>query len=249
MQKLSLIFEQLTHGELSQVALGGAGPGEIVEANFRHVGNHVLLGLTALYKRFSLKQSQLILELQHDQLTYPLHSKFAVNGKNSQEPVRYIKDSLALPFVDDIIKIQKITGDSGWDFNLNDYTDEYSIVTPTMESIRVPLDVVNPPNELPKQYLTTKLVIEYAANHPNFMPKLGYFDPQLTTIELPDTHTQALLYFVASRVHNPIGMGQEFNAGNNWAARYEAECQRLEADGAEIDSTAGNTRAGRGGWC
>jgi hypothetical protein len=248
MQKLSQIFEQLTQGELSQVAMGGGAAGEISEANYRAVGNHVLLGLTTLYRRFDLKRNQLVVELSPDRTTYQLHSKFAVQGLNSLEPVRYIKDTVDDPFRDDLLKILTITTDNGDAFNLNDYMDHFSIVTPTLESIRVPIDVVNPGTELAKEYRTANLVIDYQANHPNFVPKVGFYDPQLTNIELPAAYTQALLYFVASRVHNPIGMGQEFNAGNNWAARFEGECQRLENEGVEIDSLAGNTRAERGGW-
>lgn len=236
-------------GELSQVAIGGAEAGVVAESNYRRLANHVVLGLTAIYKRFNLKQGQLILTLQPDQTMYALQSKFAVTGKNSSATIRYIADTVTSPFRDDIIKIQGVTSDSGFSFNLNDYTDDYSITTPTLDSLRVPLDIVNPPNDLPKEYLTKQLVVDYDANHPNFLPKVGFFDPELTNIELPDAYTQALLYFVASRVHNPIGMGQEFNAGNNWAARYEQECLRLENDGIEINNLGGNTRAERGGWC
>lgn len=249
MQKLSQIFEQLTQGELSQVAIGGKELGQVQEEDFRALGNHVLLGLTALYKRFDLKRGRITVELQADKTSYPLQSRYAVQGKNSPELVRYIKDTVDLPFTDDILKILTISTDAGDEFSLNDYTDVFSIVTPTLESIRVPIDVVNPPTNLPEQYKTSNLTIDYQANHPNFMPKVGFYDPERTNIELPASHTMALLYFVASRVHNPIGMGQEFNAGNNWAARYEQECQRLEDEGAEIDSLAGNTRAERGGWC
>jgi hypothetical protein len=248
MQKLSQIFEQLTQGELSQVSMGGAAAGEIGDEQYRSVGNHVMLGLTSLYKRFDLKRGQLIIELQSDRIVYPLHSKFAVEGKNSLELVRYIKDTPDDPFLDDIIKILTISGDSGYAFNLNDYTDHFSIVTPTMNSIRVPIDVVNPGTELAKEYRTASLVVDYQANHPKFMPKIADINPMAINIELPDTHVQALLYFVASRVHNPIGMGAEFNAGNNWAQRYELECQQLEGEGGEIDSLDGNTRAQRGGW-
>jgi hypothetical protein len=249
MMKLSEIFEQLTTGELSQVAIGGNEQGGIDEANYRAVANHVKLGLTTLYNRFDLKRSEVDVLLMPDQYVYPLQSKYALNGKNSTEPKRWIMDTPLSPFGEDILKILVVKGDTGEEFPLNDYTNEYSVHTPTMDSIRVPVEVVTPTDRTPVWYRTTQLMLCYQANHPNFLPRVGYFDPELTNIELPLTHLQALLYFVASRVHNPIGMGQEFNAGNNWAQRFEAECQRLEQEGREIDSTAGNTRAERGGWC
>lgn len=248
MQKLSEIFEALTYGELSQVFIGGGEQGKITEDNYRHVASHVKLGLTALYKRFNLKNSQLTLQLFPDVETYPLQSKYAVQDQRSMEPRRWILDTSGQPFGQDIIKIQTVTGDSGFVFELNNYADDYSIATPTMDSVRVPTSILVPSTELPKQYKTSKLVLDYQANHPDFLPRVGFFDPELTNIELPDSHTQALLYFVASRVHNPIGMGQEFNAGNNWAQRYEVECRRLEDDGGEIDGGAQTNRAQRNGW-
>lgn len=249
MQKLSEIYEQLTMGELSQVSLGGGELGAITEANSRHVANHIKLGLTALYKRFELKRGRLIVQLFPDQEDYLLTQRYATNGKNTMEPRRWILDTVDKPFGDDILKILGVTGDTGNAFVLNDYSDEYSIMTPTMESLRVPRSIVNSlPFVTPDEYRTSKLTLDYQANHPNFMPRVGYFDPELVNIELPASHTQALLYFVASRVNNPIGMGQEFNAGNNWAQRFEQECVRLEMDGNEINDQSGNTRARRGGW-
>lgn len=248
--KLSEIFEQLTQGELSQVALGGGELGTIHFDNYRAAGNHVKLGLTALYKRFDLKRGSLIVELKGAVFTYILQSKYAIHGRSSKEPIRWINDTADSPFRNDIVKILAITGDTGTEFPLNDYADCYSIVTPTMDSIRVPIDVVHPTMDLPDCYKTTKLKIDYMADHPNFMPRAGFgiLEPDKCTIELPSTHLQALLYFVASRVHNPIGMGQEFNAGNNWALRYESECRRLEDDGMEINQGSQVNRARRNGW-
>lgn len=248
MQKLSEIFEQLTQGELSQVSLGGGEMGVIDEANYRKLGNHVQLGLTALYKRFNLKQGKLMLQLFPDQEDYPLQNKFAVTGKNNL-PRRWILDSALSPFNNDIIKIFKVTCDSGKELAINNYADDFSVFTPTMESLRIPKLIVEPsPNLTPDQYKTSKLKVEYQANHGLIVPRSEYFNPSTTIVELPASHTQALLYFVASRVHNPIGMGQEFNAGNNWAQRYELECRRLEDDGNEIDDGNTNTRAKQGGW-
>lgn len=246
--QLSQIFEMLTTGELAQVFVGGATQGEITEANYRTMGNHVMLGLTSLYKRFNLKQGRINLQLQEDQTTYPLHSRYAVQGKRSLEPVRWIQDTSDEVFMDDILKILSVTGDAGVEFPLNDYTDCYSVMTPTMETVRVPLDVVNYTTGTPEIWKTANLLITYQANHPAIVPPLGFFDPQLTVVELPQSHVQALLYYVASRVNNPIGMGQEFNAGNTWFVKYENECVRLGADGDQIDNTVWNDRARRNGW-
>ena len=246
--KLSQIFEQLTAGELAQVGIGGSANGEITEANYRAVGNHVMLGLTSLYKRFNLKQNMLNLQLQSGQALYPLHSRYALQNSRSTEPVRWIRDITDNVFTDDILKINSVVGEQGIEFSLNDYTDMYSIMTPTLETLRVPLEVVDGVSGTPEIWMTDNLLVTYQANHPAIVPVMGFFDPELVVVELPQSHLQALLYFVASRVNNPIGMGQEFNAGNTWFLKYENECQRLGTDGHQIENTTHNMRARKNGW-
>jgi hypothetical protein len=50
------------------------------------------------------------------------------------------------------------------------------------------------------------------------------------------------LYFVASRVHNPIGMTNEFHAGNSYAAKYEQACMLLDMKNLQVDQGSENTK-------
>lgn len=246
--KLSQIFEQLTSGELRQLKIGGAEVGEIEESNYRAITNHVVLGLTALYTRFNLKENRAKVLIQPDRFTYPLQSKYAVFGPGL-EPIRWVIDTADDKFGDDILKIERVIAvDTDVEFPLNDYNSAYSVFTPTMDTIRLPTLVVDPTDELDPQLKTTSVLVIYRANHPSIMPRLGFFDPQLTEVDLPMSHLQALLWFVASRVNNPIGMSNEFNAGNNYAAKYEMECKRLENAGLDIDTVVTTNRAQRNGW-
>ena len=52
----------------------------------------------------------------------------------------------------------------------------------------------------------------------------------------------------ASRTYNPIGMTGEFNAGNNYNAKYEAECQGLEAAGLQVERGINNFKLNWSGW-
>lgn len=248
--KLSQVFDQLTSGEMSQVFLGGREVGGVREEDYHQVGNHVLIGLTALYKRFNLKQNQLTVKLEPGKYLYPLLQKYAVNDKYSVVPAvkRHILDSPDALFRGDVIKVSKVETEDGCVLALNQEWDKRSIMTPEMESIRVPKEIVDQSSDLPDYMKTDTLVVTYQANHPNYVPRVGFYDPELTTVELPDTHLQALLYYVASRVHNPIGMGAEFNAGNNWFSRYELECKALENNGNYVDSFSQQDRIRRGGW-
>lgn len=246
--KLSEIFTQLAYGELSQLALGKNSDGELSEANFPALVSHVNLGLTALYKRFTLKEGRLTLALQSGMMTYPLAPAYAVNAVGSTQPVRFIEDTVEAPFLGDIHKVERIYTEAGWEMGLNDVDDEYACTTPSMLVLRVPAAVVAQEAALPSELKTSKLDVVYRANHPAIELRGGYIDPTKAEIELPISHLEALLYFVASRVNNPIGMSNEFHAGNSWAAKYEMECAKLETFDLRIDQGSRNTRLERNGW-
>lgn len=48
--------------------------------------------------------------------------------------------------------------------------------------------------------------------------------------------------------HNPIGMTGEFNAGNNYSAKYEMACQAIENLNLRVDQDSQNTRRRSKGW-
>ena len=217
---LSEVFNQLTYGELSQLDIGGRTLGTIQSGDYDKIVPHVNLGLTALYKRFNLKVGKHTLALLANQQTYTLPS--------------------------DVIKVEQVVTVKQVPLLLNDQLDEFSVLTPTAKTLWVPLDIVNNVASLPEEFKTPTLGLTYRANHAAIA--LFQFNPDTVNVELPDSHLEALLLFIASRVHNPIGMTNEFHAGNSYAAKFEAECKRLETDGLEIDQGTGNQRLRRNGF-
>lgn len=245
--KLSEIFSQLTFGELSQISLGGGEAGEIKEDNYESVLVHVNLGLTALYKRFPLKEGRILVALQANRYTYALTRAYAESNTRSLELVKYIQDA-GNPFMDDIHKIERVYSSTGKEFGLNDEADPYAISTPSASVLRVPASVVAQSGDLPDGLKTSTLEVVYRANHPIIRQSDVGFDPLTYDVELPYTHLEPLLLFVASRVNNPIGMVNEFNAGNNYAAKYEKACQDLETMNLRVDQGAQHDRIRRNGW-
>lgn len=233
---LQEIFDQLAGGEFSQLCIGGNQPGVIDENNAAKVVGHINLGLTALYRRFNLKTGSLLLRMQPDQLKYQLHSRFAVNG-DSDAAVRYIIDDAGEPFANDIIKVEKVFDAAGDELVLNDPANPMSVLTPSTLML-----------QLPEGLVQQDLTVEYRANHPRLVVEDGEIDAEDTWVDLPDTHLAALLYYVASRVNNPIGMSNEFHAGNSYFAKYEGECQELEAKGLQVDLGQSSDRLRRNGW-
>lgn len=246
--KLQEVFDQLTHGELSQLSIGGNEAGVIAPANYNRLVPHVNLGLTALYKRFPLKEGRLILELQANRTTYPIHSNYAVSSKTSREAVRYIKDSAAAPFKDDIHKIERVYTSLGYEFGLNDEADTYGMFTPSATVLRVPADVAAQVIGLPDELKSPRVELVYRANHPLIIADGADLEPDGIELELPYSHLEPLLFYIASRVHTPTGMTNETNMGNTYFQRYEASCQQLETVNLRVDQGGQSDRLSRNGW-
>jgi len=241
---LKEIFTQLTYGELSQIGLGGNQAGEISEKNYERILVHVNLGLTALHKRFLLKEGRLNINLQDGMYTYSLKPGYVISNTRSKEPVKYITD-VPHKFKNDILKVERAYSDTGKEFGLNDESDDLAIMTPSYDTLRIPRKVVDKNMDIPDDYKTSGLEIVYRANHP-IIPDTVVAESY--EVELPYTHLEPLLLFIASRVNNPIGLNNEFNAGNTYAAKYEAACAELEKHNLQVDKQSQNTRLEKNGW-
>lgn len=217
--KLIDIFAQLLYGELSQTKMGETGLEAMTDADTVRLSTHINMALTALYKRFSLKTRQVDFPLVADTATYQLD----------------------LP---DLLKIEKVIAvDTEHEMPLNKSDNEYSLFTPQINVIRVPLDVVNQVSLLPPLYVTNTMRVLYRSNHPRIDTSEGFVDGEAVDLELPESHVSALCLYVAMRMNVPLGTGQfEGFASMNYMTKYEAECQRLESEGLEIDSDTENLK-------
>lgn len=223
--KLRIVLDQLTYGELSQLALVDQSTGQIPTSKYPMVVAHINLGLTDLFKRFKLKEGRTWVALQPGQVLYRAKSP-------------------------DVLKIEQVFSDKGVPFPMNDSTNKYSVVTPSLTTMQLHPDVVSKAAGLPDEYKTDRVEVTFRANHRQLVATIDEeIDPDEVELELPMSHLQALLLFVASRVHNPIGMTGEFNAGNNYAAKYEAEVASLMMGGLQLETQNENTKFERNGWC
>jgi len=168
-----------------------------------------------------------------------------VSNGSSVEPVKYILDSTD-PFDGFINKVERVLTDGGWELGLNDAGDPYAVSTPSAQVLRVPNAIVAQV-DIPDHLKTKNLEVVYRANHP-VINQSGSFNPDTYEVGLPYSHLEALLMFVASRVSNPIGMTNEFHAGNNYAAKYEQCCKDIETFNLRTDQGAQYDKLGRNGW-
>lgn len=235
------LLDQLSFGELAQISIGGQPAGALTEANWPQISAHIRLALSALYTRFNLKEGRLVLQLRPNKLTYVL---------DSREDVRFVVGREDDEFADDLIKIERVSTPAGVDLPLNEPDNPLSCVTPVAKTLKLPLDLAGGGANVPEEFRTNTLKIRYRAAHKALNMPGGYL-PHKYEMELPESHLNALILFVASRVNTPMGMTGDHGAshtGNNYFLRYEQECQRLENDGLEIDRTATNHRLIRNGW-
>lgn len=253
---LSEIIEQLQVGEFSQLSFGG-GTGKLTtDADYKAVVLHVNLALSTLYKRFNIKKGKLVLGITPQYSTYKVLSANSVHREGVS--LKYVLDPIDDRFKDDINKIEKLY----WEHDsvilpLNEANNPYSINNRTLTTLDIPrkyLDGLKLKDKIdplePDVYLNNRLVLEYRAG---YFPSYKLTDlaiPEVTKFDFPDMYLEAVLYFVASRVHNPIGLVGDsgFHQGNNYAAKFEAECQRIEQMGLQMDQTSISTRFQRNGW-
>jgi hypothetical protein len=221
---LSEVFDQLRYGELSAVALANSDGDGIREEDQARLIAHINLGLTDLHTRFFLKEGEERIVLDPLRTVYTLVTQ-------------------------DVLKIERIFSTDKSELGFNQQRDVYVLSRDNIRAVNHNTFSVSSEMLVDgDQAAETELTVVYRANHPTIVKALGYFDPTSVVVDLPYTHLEALLLYIASRVMNPVGMSQQFHDGNNYAAKYEAACQRLLDNNYRIDQATENTRLQRNGW-
>ena len=239
--QLSEVFTQLASSELAQTNYVDTTTGLILPTKYVPLVSHVNLGLVALYKRFPLKENRVTIALQAGRLTYPI---------NTQEDVEMTVEAGAEDFDDDILKIEHVYTDAGYEVSLNDAADMYSCMTPSMSTLRVPIELASKLPDTPEYLLTDSLEVVYRAKHP-VISITNNFNPAKVTVELPYSHLEPLIWFIASRIHNPIEMtsiNARVHTANTYAIKYEQACQQLELVNLRVDQGSQNNRLHSNGW-
>lgn len=238
------IFDALRYGELSQLSIGGEDQGVINEKNWKPVVSSVQLGLTALYRRFNLLRNIAYLYPVEGKYTYQMRRDNFRNAPNF-DPVRNpFAHGPGDKFQDNLIDIEAIYAANGDMFTLNQNGNDTSIICENNRTIILPKVFFD--KEFREKYEIKDgepLTIHYRGDHPKLFNRaeldsayyynVSYNERQ---IDLPDIYTEALLYFVAARFHNPIGMQNEFHSGNSYAQKYEMICAQLEQTNIQNDT-------------
>ena len=232
------IYNQLSYGELRLLFIGGDDIDDVNQgmstAQFTQLLPTIDLGLIALYKRFCLKEGEFTLNLQTGQSTYALQHDYAQSNTASPASVKFIDDT-AFPFTGELFKVERVYGTylaEQYKVPINEIDNPLAVRTPSHNFLTLPTDTIKAPWLLE----TTALKVFYRTGHPKIDSNVANIAPLVTDIELPATYLEALCFFVASRISNPLGMqpGAQ-HEGNNYFQRYEQECALLRQQNYEID--------------
>lgn len=230
--KLSYIFNSLASGELKQLDMSDCG--EIKPKYNKELITHIKLALTALHTKFPLKTKEVFITEHEGISIYHLKRKYAATNTTSTEPVKYIADTEADPFVDDVLVIDSVYNELGETLYMNDDSAEWSVYTPNHLSIQL---------VLPVEGNTFSAI--YRADHPPINPNV---DPDEEDIDLPEVYLQPLLYYVASRVYAGMNSQESWSTSINYKNMYELACTELAAQGIYNTEQTGNLHFESRGW-
>lgn len=246
---LQEIFDRLTFGDLSHIALGGAALGQIESKNYPHVINCLNGALTALHKRFLLRTAEITVQQIVGITTYYLRKARTISTGTLP---KYILDTVDNPYTEDLFKIESILNASRVPFIINDASisvskpvyDQNSVIIQTSPIYTPAFDTIFlTPADPVEQF-----IVQYRANYPRILIT-DTIDPTAIEVNISDAYIDALSLSIAARVYTPLTSGDgQMSAASIYAIQYEAECKRLENEGMAIEDRTEPDRFERNGW-
>lgn len=236
--KILELFQRLSYGELSNLALANDGAGSIQDASHAKLIHYTNEALLRLHSRFILEEASLFIEQVGSITSYPLLPQYAASNVASAETYKFIKDTIGDPFLNDVIKILRISDESGFIFPLNDDEDPNSLFTPRPNVLQIPL----PQN-------TVTLVVYYQARHKLLNAALTGVNLTNQTFDIPFTLEGALQNYIAHLVYSHMNGQENLLKSQEYGAKYETICAGIEKMDLVNQSIATtNTRFDLGGW-
>lgn len=252
---LNEVHDQLASAEFSKMHMGGDGSGELNPTEIPRINRIIQAGIADLYTKFSIKEGELLLRTKIGKTKYELTP---ANSVTSGDPYAFIIDSIDNPYLGDILQIVSVTSDTGHSIRLNEDVQVSRTLTHNTELV----GLASLTQGHISAFLPSYNVLQFNSGHNGGDVLVRYkakpkpldtsLAPDNVFIELPDHYLQALVYYVAHRLTNPmgsetIGRGM-FHEGNNYAAKYKEACDSLKMDLASIATTGYMSNFERGGW-
>jgi hypothetical protein len=212
--QLSELLTSLSVGVLQNLAVGGDGSGEIPAKYRSRVVSAINQGIVALYARFNLLEKEVIVRAYDSQTIYPLKRIYA-DTNTTTVPRKFITDTVAAPFEEDVIKILEAYDEIGNQLLMNDPSEECMLFTPSLTTLQITKPVTG-----------NSYFLIYQAHH----PKLSSSPTQ--EISVPLVLQEALEFYVAYKILSAMN-GQEHAAK---AVEHFANYERICAEAKDMDS-------------
>jgi len=225
MLPLKDIFSLLASGEFSNMAIAKDAQGNIDEAEYGKIINHINLALIELYKRFKLLEEELVLCADPAVLTYRLRPEYMA-APGSTTLARYIEQPADSDGTINIIEIKDVFDEDNQRIQLNNRYFLPAIKQKSVDTLKI-TGLIAP----------QKFSVVYQA-YPSLIKLTNSFDLNLYQLAIPPTIVEPLLFYVASRVYKPIGANNSTANADKSASyeqKYELACQKLTLFGLETD--------------
>lgn len=219
--RLSTIFSQLETTELNQLSCVDTATKKIRPDKYQAIVDVMNQGLVDLNTRFKFKIGTVTVPMVPGIKIYDL-TKYSGEVKGTYMQLHSVKD------------------DRGNSLSVNAFGDRGV-------NFRSAL-VMEVPDYMQQVQGIKHVVVEYRSLPRKIQDCFGDIDPELTEVDLPDMYVWALCLYVASRLHTPIGLQDGTYRTNAFLGLYNAECNRLEEGGFDLEEVVDNSQFRQGGW-
>lgn len=244
MIKMAEVVDLLCDAELSNLVYVDSETKQLNTAKLPALVRSINQGVLELHKRFNLKTGVITLVLDKNRHRYYLRPTYQTGNKpDGPDDVKYIEAGDDRLWNQSILKVEQIYDDAGKELKLNESGDYESLMTPSDDTLQVS-------DWFLQKYPTTKLKMTYRMAPRKQLLCEDFVDEwDCLEVDIPYSHLQALVYFVAMRSHSSVGFqantASEFN---NYSQKFEIECSNLDALNLRVDPQGRNDRLSRGGW-
>lgn len=203
---------RLALGELSNLSVTDENDkSEIRVSDRASIMFHLNRGLVNLFTRFMLLEKDVLIRVSAGTTNYFLRKEFAVSNQEDV-PIKYIIDTVASPFKEDVIKITEVFNSVGVALPVDQEDEPYSLYLPEYDCLQIP-------NIYDGEFYS----VVYQAKHPNIT---GIDSGQ--EIHVPLIFEEALQYYVAAKIFTNMN-GQDNTAkGSEYMTQYLSICQEAE---------------------
>jgi hypothetical protein len=216
---LKYVFDQLSHGELSTVALGGMNDDfGIREEDYEKICSHVNFALLDLSKKFQLNTKKVRTIQEEGVHTYVLDA--------------------------DLLSIISILDNEGNPYSLNRIDEKYIEEDEEEGDYNVSTDTTGFTYDYGVEGRT--FIVHYQATLPRIEP-IG-LDPENEEINVHPGILQPLVYLVTSRVYASLPTLDGVNKGMEYLMKYEQACEVIQKYGLLHNVEFQNNRLKDNGW-